>query len=84
MSSVSYTHLDVYKRQALQNAQTVLVSAQQQLAAAVDPDSQAAAQNAVNQAQQEIENLNAQIAALQNAYALQQQQQAAEQGGEGQ
>ena len=35
---------------ALQNAQTVLVSAQQQLAAAVDPDSQAAAQNAVNQA----------------------------------
>lgn len=69
---------------ALQNAQTVLVSAQQQLAAAVDPDSQAAAQNAVNQAQQEIENLNAQIAALQNAYALQQQQQAAEQGGEGQ
>lgn len=69
---------------SLQNAQTVLVSAQQQLAAAVDPDSQAAAQNAVNQAQQEIENLNAQIAALQNAYALQQQQQAAEQGGEGQ
>ena len=50
----------------------------------MDPDSQAAAQNAVNQAQQEIENLNAQIAALQNAYVLQQQQQAAEQGGEGQ
>lgn len=59
---------------ALQNAQAVLLNAQQQAAAATDPDSQAAAQNAITQAQQEIDNLNSQIMALQNAYALQQQQ----------
>ena len=49
---------------ALQNAQAVLLNAQQQ----------AAAQNAITQAQQEIDNLNSQIMALQNAHALQQQQ----------
>ena len=59
---------------ALQNAQAVLHNAQQQAAAATDPDSQAAAQNAITQAQQEIDNLNSQIMALQNAHALQQQQ----------
>ncbi len=59
---------------ALQNAQAVLLNAQQQAAAATDPDSQAAAQNAITQAQQEIDNLNSQIMALQNAHALQQQQ----------
>lgn len=59
---------------ALQNAQAVLLNAQQQAAAATDPDSQAAAQNAITQAQQEIDNLNSQIMALQNARALQQQQ----------
>ncbi|WP_455618591.1 transglycosylase domain-containing protein [Eisenbergiella sp.] len=59
---------------ALQNAQAVLLNAQQQAAAAIDPDSQAAAQNAITQAQQEIDNLNSQIMALQNAHALQQQQ----------
>lgn len=59
---------------ALQNAQAVLLNAQQQAAAAPDPDSQAAAQSAITQAQQEIDNLNAQIMALQNAHALQQQQ----------
>ncbi len=59
---------------ALQNAQAVLLNAQQQAAVATDPDSQAAAQNAITQAQQEIDNLNSQIMALQNAHALQQQQ----------
>ena len=59
---------------ALQNAQAVLLNAQQQAAAATDPDSQAAAQNAITQAQQEIDNLNSQSMALQNAHALQQQQ----------
>ena len=59
---------------ALQNAQAVLLNAQQQAAAATDPDSQAAAQNAITQAQQELDNLNSQIMALQNAHALQQQQ----------
>ena len=59
---------------ALQNAQAVLLNAPQQAAAATDPDSQAAAQNAITQAQQEIDNLNSQIMALQNAHALQQQQ----------
>ncbi|MFR8338838.1 MAG: transglycosylase domain-containing protein, partial [Eisenbergiella massiliensis] len=48
---------------ALQNAQAVLLNAQQQAAAATDPDSQAAAQNAITQAQQEIDNLNSQIMA---------------------
>ena len=59
---------------ALQNAQAMLLNAQQQAASAFDPDSQAAAQSAIAQAQQEIDSLNSQIMALQNAHALQQQQ----------
>ena len=68
---------------ALQNAQTALATAQQQAAAATDDASKATAEAAVTQAQQEIDSLTQQITTLQNAYAAQQAQQAAEGTAEG-
>ena len=68
---------------ALQNAQAALAAAQQQQASAADEATRQAAQAAAAQAQQEIDTLNQQIAALQNAYAMQQTQQAAQGAAEG-
>lgn len=62
---------------ALQNAQAALAAAQQQEASASDDATRQAARSAAAQAQQEIDSLTQQIAALQNAHAAQQAAQGA-------
>ena len=62
---------------ALQNAQAALAAAQQQEASASDDAARQAARSAAAQAQQEIDSLTQQIAALQNAHAAQQAAQGA-------